>query len=142
MVIEHMFCYDGSGCRSTAGPAPTGNLDSDKGETVTWFRFKACVKCRGDLVLDHSDWLCLQCGTYYYTGLYQESAPANAHTKENNSLGEEKAAGAAIIMQPGYARLTGTGPSSPLPMTPRNCLYLAMPSSPRGSAIAATPFQI
>ena len=109
---------------------------------MTWFRFKACVKCRGDLVLDHSDWLCLQCGTYYYTGLYQESAPAKAHTKENISPDEEKAAGAAIIMPPGYARLTGTGPSSPPPLTPRNCLYLAMPSLPRGSAIAAAPFRI
>ena len=137
-----MCCYDDFGSTSTAGPAPTGNLDSDKGETMTWFRFKACVKCRGDLVFDHSDWLCLQCGTYYYTGLYQESAPANAPTKENISPDEEKAAGAAILMPPGYARLTGTGPSSPLPMKPRNYLYLATPSLPRGSAIAATPFQI
>ena len=39
------------------------------------FRFKACVKCRGDLVLDEGDWLCLQCGTYYYTGLYRKQNP-------------------------------------------------------------------
>jgi hypothetical protein len=39
------------------------------------FRLKACVKCRGDLVLDEGDWLCLQCGTYYYTGLYRPDAP-------------------------------------------------------------------
>ena len=38
------------------------------------FRLKACVKCRGDLVLDEGDWLCLQCGTYYYTGLYRPAA--------------------------------------------------------------------
>ena len=37
---------------------------------VNWFRLKACVKCGGDLVLDEGDWLCLQCATYYYTGLY------------------------------------------------------------------------
>ena len=37
---------------------------------MNWFRFKACVKCGGDLALDQGDWLCLQCGTYYYTGLY------------------------------------------------------------------------
>ena len=133
-----MFCYDGSGPTPTAGPAPTGNLNSDKGETVTWFCFKACIKCRGDLVLDHSDWLCLHCGTYYHTGLYQESAP----TKEKIAPDEGKAGGAAILMPPGYARLTGTGPSSPLPIKSRNCLYLAMPSLTRGSAIAATPFQI
>ena len=36
------------------------------------FRLKACQKCRGDLVLDEGDWLCLQCGRYYYTGLYQD----------------------------------------------------------------------
>ena len=30
----------------------------------------ACLKCRGDLVYDEGDWLCLQCGVYYYTGLY------------------------------------------------------------------------
>ena len=122
--------------------ASTGNLNSDKGETVNWFRFKACVKCRGDLVLDHSDWLCLQCGTYYYTGLYQQSSPSDVEPKVNLPPDEEKAAAAAILMPPGYTRLTGTGPSSPLPMTPRNCLYLAMPSLPRVLANAATPFQI
>ena len=36
------------------------------------FRFKGCVKCGGDLALDQGDWLCLQCGTYYYIGLYQK----------------------------------------------------------------------
>ena len=35
------------------------------------FRFKACTKCGGDLALDDGDWLCLQCGKYYYVGLYQ-----------------------------------------------------------------------
>ena len=38
---------------------------------MTWFRFKSCVKCGGDLALDQGDWLCLQCGSYYYIGLYQ-----------------------------------------------------------------------
>ena len=33
------------------------------------FRLAACLKCRGDLVYDEGDWLCLQCGVYYYTGL-------------------------------------------------------------------------
>ena len=37
------------------------------------FRLKGCTKCQGDLVLDDGDWLCLQCGTYYYTGLYPAS---------------------------------------------------------------------
>ena len=34
------------------------------------FRLGACLKCRGDLVYDEGDWLCLQCGVYYYTGLF------------------------------------------------------------------------
>ena len=38
---------------------------------MNWFRLKSCIKCQGDLASDHGDWLCLQCGTYYYTGLYQ-----------------------------------------------------------------------
>ena len=39
------------------------------------FRLKGCAKCLGDLVLDEGDWLCLQCGTYYYTGLYRNHKP-------------------------------------------------------------------
>lgn len=42
-----------------------------EGAVVNRFRLKACVKCGGDLVLDEGDWLCLQCGTYYYTGLHR-----------------------------------------------------------------------
>ena len=37
------------------------------------FRLAACLKCRGDLVYDEGDWLCLQCGVYYYTGLYDHN---------------------------------------------------------------------
>ena len=40
------------------------------GEIVSWFHLKARPKSRGDLETDEGDWLCLQCGTYYYTGLY------------------------------------------------------------------------
>ena len=35
------------------------------------YRLKACGKCSGDLALDDGDWICLQCGTYYYIGLYR-----------------------------------------------------------------------
>ena len=38
---------------------------------MNWFRLKTCIKCQGDLAADNGDWLCLQCGTYYYTGLYR-----------------------------------------------------------------------
>ncbi len=37
------------------------------------YRLGACLKCRGDLAHDEGDWKCLQCGVYYYTGLYPES---------------------------------------------------------------------
>ena len=36
------------------------------------YRLGACLKCRGDLAYDDGDWSCLQCGVYYYTGLYHE----------------------------------------------------------------------
>ena len=37
------------------------------------YRLGACLKCRGDLAYDDGDWICLQCGTYYYTGLYPKA---------------------------------------------------------------------
>lgn len=36
------------------------------------YRLGVCLKCRGDLAYDEGDWICLQCGVYYYTGLYTE----------------------------------------------------------------------
>ena len=44
---------------------------------MNWFRLKTCIKCQGDLAADQGDWLCLQCGTYYYTGLYQVPSHTN-----------------------------------------------------------------
>lgn len=51
---------------------------------MNWFRLKACAKCKGDLVLDDGDWLCLQCGTYCYTGLYRNQ-PQTSHSSEEIS---------------------------------------------------------
>ena len=51
---------------------------------MNWFRLKACAKCKGDLVLDDGDWLCLQCGTYLYTGLYRNQ-PQAPHSSEEIS---------------------------------------------------------
>ncbi|MBC8281287.1 MAG: hypothetical protein H8E48_10910 [Chloroflexi bacterium] len=47
---------------------------------MNWFRLKNCIKCQGDLASDEGDWICLQCGTYYYTGLYQ------VHSQVDDSL--------------------------------------------------------
>jgi len=44
---------------------------------VNWFRLKTCIKCQGDLAADEGDWICLQCGTYYYTGLYRFQSNAD-----------------------------------------------------------------
>lgn len=30
------------------------------------YRFKACQRCGGDLMLDDGAWLCCQCGRHYY----------------------------------------------------------------------------
>ena len=48
---------------------------------MNWFRLKTCIKCQGDLAADQGDWLCLQGGTYYYTGLYQ----LPSHTGDNQT---------------------------------------------------------
>ena len=44
---------------------------------MNWYRLKTCIKCQGDLAADEGDWICLQCGTYYYTGLYQLPSRGN-----------------------------------------------------------------
>ncbi len=38
---------------------------------MNYYRLKACGKCGGDLARDEGDWICLQCGTYLYVGLYR-----------------------------------------------------------------------
>ena len=40
---------------------------------LNWFRLKACAKCGGDLAPEDGDWICLQCGTYDYIGLYSKN---------------------------------------------------------------------
>ena len=57
---------------------------------MNWFRLKACVKCRGDLVLDDGDWLCLQCGRYYYTHLYQREAIPDGQWDNGSGPRKEK----------------------------------------------------
>ena len=58
------------------------------------YRLGVCLKCRGDLAYDDGDWICLQCGTYYYTGLYPEN---QSGTPGGNGL---------LLLRPG---LNGTG---------------------------------
>ena len=55
--------------QTRSGKGATSGREID----LNWFWLKACTKCGGDLAVDDGDWICLQCGTYYYTGLYQET---------------------------------------------------------------------
>ena len=55
------------------------------------FMLKACIKCRGDLVWDDGDWLCLQCGRYYYTRLYQPGAISDWEWDQDSGPRKEKA---------------------------------------------------
>ena len=48
---------------------------------------KACAKCGGDLALDQGDWLCLNCGTYYYTGLYRWVQRGKTEAKRDSFAG-------------------------------------------------------
>jgi hypothetical protein len=81
-----------------------------EGDTVQWFRLKCCVKCGGDLALDQGDWLCLQCGTYYYTGLYREIGLSKRPEEgERFPLGEK--AGATSYCPVTLRRESGSGPA-------------------------------
>ena len=66
---------------------------------MTLYRLGVCLKCRGDLVNDEGDWLCLQCGVYYYTGLY----PA----------GQSPAEGRGGLLTVGAAGFAGHPPPRP-----------------------------
>ncbi len=57
------------------------------------FALKGCPKCGGDLAMDQGDWLCLNCGSYYYSKLYRnivtseprKEFPALADDGENDT---------------------------------------------------------
>ena len=72
---------------------------------MNWFRLKGCAKCGGDLVLDEGDWLCLQCGTYYYTGLYRRSG-LTQRPKETGQLPPAEKTGAVTY---GFLNLSPGG---------------------------------
>ena len=68
------------------------------------FRFKACIKCGGDLALDDGDWICLQCGTYYYVGLYRGApgvGPIEGAAESRGRGEEERSKRLAIISRLG-----------------------------------------
>ena len=79
------------------------------------FRLKACTKCRGDLLLDEGDWLCLQCGTYYYTGLYRPAASPCWPGEQPDRQDEEIKTAIRVSGGP----WAGSEDSSPIPDLPR-----------------------
>ena len=81
---------------------------------LNWFRLKACVKCRGDLVWDDGDWLCLQCGRYYYTGLYQPEAIPDWKWGQGPGQRKEKATSLRPVLLHSY-RAVESGPMAPGP---------------------------
>ena len=63
------------------------------------YRLKACRKCGGDLAFDEGDWICLQCGVYYYVGLYRRMHPRRpAHPDEGPAKEVGLAAYRAIVV--------------------------------------------
>ncbi len=97
------------------------------------FRFKACRKCRGDLVLEEGDWLCLQCGTYYYTGLYH--LPRSSTSDAGRRIGPEPAPQSC---EKGREKALASEPTMVMP----DAVGLPPLSPPNGrfaSGIAVTP---
>jgi len=89
---------------------------------VNWFRLKSCIKCQGDLAADNGDWLCLQCGTYYYTGLYQLPSHVDDGPQVSNpsvsGQPEQKLLGAVTAPQ-------SPATQSPVPQTPAPRMIVA-----------------
>lgn len=62
------------------------------GVSVSSYLLKGCKKCGGDLAPDYGDWVCLQCGAYYYVGLYRRrelagELPASAAGPSGQAVG-------------------------------------------------------
>ena len=91
---------------------------------MNWFRLKACVKCRGDLVWDDGDWLCLQCGRYYYTRLYQGKTITDWEWVQGSGQGQEKDAVLSPRLLHGY-RAVETEPVASGPLASRTASSVA-----------------
>ncbi len=86
---------------------------------MNYYRLKACGKCGGDLARDEGDWICLQCGTYFYVGLYRPAGwradlPADLYLPpEATGLGSAReGAEKSVAARP--ARAGAAGPVWPL----------------------------
>ena len=105
------------------GLRQTGWAVFDGASVAVAARLGVCLKCRGDLVNDEGDWLCLQCGVYYYTGLYP--------------LGQSPAEGRGGLLTVGAAGFAAPpAPAAAPPAPGRPGVRLAVAASGN----AATPF--
>ena len=57
---------------------------------MSFWRFKGCSRCSGDLVLEDSEWRCLQCGHYYYPNVPQFSEPSLVHASPSPPIPVER----------------------------------------------------
>jgi hypothetical protein len=73
---------------------------------VIRFRLKGCKKCGGDLALDDGDWICLQCGTYYYVDLYQRVDHPFKRDSERKPYSDKSALVAPIPLGPQHTMAT------------------------------------
>ena len=102
---------------------------------MNWFRLKGCAKCGGDLVLDEGDWLCLQCGTYYYTGLYRR-IDLTTQPKDNSPLPPAKKTGAVTYGLLNLSPGDGLGLSTMVSQGSRPINILALAPSVEGPETA------
>ena len=96
-----------------AGCNPVGDFTPPHGKRrrrlfLLQLNMKTCTKCGGDLALDQGDWLCLHCGTYYYTGLYRLVRPGKPQPHGENFPGSPT---------PGSPEPGSPMPGSPAPET-------------------------
>lgn len=100
---------------------------------MKWFRLKECKKCGGDLALDDGDWLCLQCGSYYYTRLYQQAESPRGKWMNWPPLSQREKGAGVVNNSPDSARKLapkgtyhGSRQSALLAMS---CLFLSKASN-------------
>ena len=107
---------------------------------MSWFLLKACPKCHGDLASDDGDWLCLQCGTYYYTGLYrnQVTYPAYGANEANKFAWQPEASDQSSAQEDSQAQPVKLSLQDELPKASEKSLVWALGAS---QAVAVTALE-
>ena len=106
---------------------------------MSWFLVKACPKCQADLASDDGDWLCLQCGTYYYGTLPQFSSPAYGTNKSNRPAYRREAADQSSSREDSQVQPIRLGPEEEFPKGQEKSLVWALRSSQAVAVSAPEP---